>query len=244
MTSPMSAPSLSGYPPLPEPSEVLKDSFGVPYSVFNCAAMRAYADADRTLRAAPGTNLSDEEIDALWHEHSQNTGPSLRLAGNNISRFARAIEAKVRTLRAGQSEAAAWRSMETAPKDGTIVRLLVAFTEHPLEDADTPLPTIGGNTSDNTGEDEPWLFAGWSWQQDCFTQGEGTPIGWLPMLDGSPERAAGQVIPEPPAAAMVVAGRIDPMFGFDVLSNDGELLYLRSPEQTGWKLAPIEPTHD
>lgn len=88
------------------------------------------------------------------------------------------------------TEPMVWRPMETAPKDGTIVRLLVAFTEHPLEDSNEPLPTIGGNTSDNTKEDEPWLFAGWSWQHDCFTQGEGTPMGWLPMLAGAvPQQA-------------------------------------------------------
>jgi len=82
---------------------------------------------------------------------------------------------------------APWRPMETAPKDGTIVRLLVAFTEHPLQDTSDPIPTIGGNTFDNTEGDDVWQFAGWSWQQDCFTQGEGMPMGWLPL---EPEASA------------------------------------------------------
>lgn len=76
-----------------------------------------------------------------------------------------------------------WRDMATAPRDGTLVRLLVRFTEHSTEDEDEA-PTIGANYFDNTEVDE-WLFAGWSWEQDCFTQGAGKPVGWLPMLDTS-----------------------------------------------------------
>jgi hypothetical protein len=76
-----------------------------------------------------------------------------------------------------------WRPMETAPVDGTIVRLLVDYSGdgcHPLEDADVA-QTIGGNTDGNTGTSEGWKFAGWSWEQDCFTEGCGKPIGWLPF---------------------------------------------------------------
>ena len=89
-----------------------------------------------------------------------------------------------------RAEPVAWRDMATAPKDSTMLRLLVAFTEHPTEDngPEVPLPTIGANSLDNTGVDE-WQFAGWSWQQDCFTQGEGTPVGWLPMIDAAPQPA-------------------------------------------------------
>ncbi|OLU22991.1 hypothetical protein BVH03_22365 [Pseudomonas sp. PA15(2017)] len=74
-----------------------------------------------------------------------------------------------------------WRDMATAPRDGTMVRLLVEFTEHATEDADQA-PTIGANNFENDGEDR-WLFAGWCWSHDHFTQGEGEPIGWLPMLN-------------------------------------------------------------
>jgi hypothetical protein len=99
-------------------------------------------------------------------------------------------------------QVAAWQPIETAPKDGTIVRLLVNFTEHPLEDDnEKPIATIGGNCGDNTGEDQ-WQFAGWSWDQDCFTEGEGEVVGWMPMLDTSAPSAtslasaaeAGQVL--------------------------------------------------
>lgn len=74
------------------------------------------------------------------------------------------------------------RPIETAPRDGTIVRLRVIFTEHPLEDdMMNSMWTIGGNTFDHTGEDK-WQFAGWSWIHDCFTEGEGTVLGWLPLV--------------------------------------------------------------
>ena len=76
-----------------------------------------------------------------------------------------------------------WRDMATAPRDGTLVRLLVEFIEHATEDSEAmPSPTIGANSFDHTGEDL-WQFAGWSWEQDCFTQGVGEPVGWLPLLD-------------------------------------------------------------
>lgn len=85
-----------------------------------------------------------------------------------------------------------WRDMATAPRDGTLVRLLVEFTEHATEDSDAmPSPTIGANSFDHTGEDV-WQFAGWSWEQDCFTQGAGEPVGWLPMLD-TPRADPGEV---------------------------------------------------
>jgi len=74
--------------------------------------------------------------------------------------------------------------MKSAPKDGTIVRLLVDYSGedacHPLEDA-TVTHTIGGCTDGNTGLREGFKFAGWSWEQDCFCEGRGKPIGWLPF---------------------------------------------------------------
>jgi hypothetical protein len=74
--------------------------------------------------------------------------------------------------------------MKTAPKDGTIVRLLVDYSGedacHPLEDAQIT-HTIGGCTDANTGLREGWKFAGWSWEQDCFCEGRGKAIGWLPF---------------------------------------------------------------
>ena len=80
----------------------------------------------------------------------------------------------------------AWLPMYTAPKDGRLVRLLVEFEDHATEDGEGPHPTIGSNTADNTSEDIGWQFAGWCWTRDRYTQGEGKPLGWLPMLSTGP----------------------------------------------------------
>ena len=82
--------------------------------------------------------------------------------------------------------------METAPRDGTMIRLLVDFTEHATEDTPEPAWTIGANNDANVGDDERegWKFAGWCWTHDHFTQGEGTPVGWLPMLAAAPQPPA------------------------------------------------------
>ncbi|AVS75643.1 hypothetical protein [Paracidovorax cattleyae] len=71
--------------------------------------------------------------------------------------------------------------METAPKDGTMVLLLVEHDGTSFEDSDEPGWTIGFNNLGNTGEDT-WQFAGWDWCQDNYTQGVGKPVAWLPML--------------------------------------------------------------
>jgi hypothetical protein len=75
--------------------------------------------------------------------------------------------------------------MDTAPRDGTMLRLLVKFDEHATEDTSAPAWTIGANEFDANGNDE-WRFAGWCWTHDHFTEGKGTPVGWLPMLAAAP----------------------------------------------------------
>lgn len=74
----------------------------------------------------------------------------------------------------------AWNPMSTAPRDGSIIRLLVEFENHPLEDHQAPQHTIGSNSFDNTGVDE-WQFVGWCRTHDHFTEGTGKVIGWLPF---------------------------------------------------------------
>jgi hypothetical protein len=83
--------------------------------------------------------------------------------------------------------------MDTAPRDGTIVRLLVDYSgegEHPLED-DEIAWTIGANSSQDTGEDEPWRFAGWCWSHDHWTEGKGRPIAWAPFAAAAPVTVVG-----------------------------------------------------
>lgn len=67
------------------------------------------------------------------------------------------------------------------PKDGSMLCLLLDYREgeNPLEDA-LQAWTIGHNTLDDTGEDE-WVILGWNWEQDCYTQGTGKIIGWMPF---------------------------------------------------------------
>lgn len=81
--------------------------------------------------------------------------------------------------------------MELAPCDGTMVRLLVQFEANATEDTAGPAWTIGANNDDNVGEEERlgWQFAGWSWVHDCFTDGRGTPVAWLPIVGDFSEPA-------------------------------------------------------
>jgi len=70
----------------------------------------------------------------------------------------------------------------TAPQDGSMVRLLLDYTEGDgaLEDK-TQAWTIGYNTLADTGEDE-WIIVGWNWSQDCWCDGRGKIIGWVPFV--------------------------------------------------------------
>lgn len=79
-----------------------------------------------------------------------------------------------------------WQPIETAPKDGTLIFLLVAQDEsegsdHPTENA-LVFRTIGMNNFDHDGEDV-WRFAGWCWAHDHWVEGSGTPINWQPLPD-------------------------------------------------------------
>ena len=74
--------------------------------------------------------------------------------------------------------------IETAPRDGTIIRLLVEFEDHATENTEGPAWTIGHNSRDNTGDDV-WQFAGWCWNHDHYTEGKGKPVGWLPLVESS-----------------------------------------------------------
>lgn len=94
-----------------------------------------------------------------------------------------------------EQEPVAWQEEVHAPKDGTMLRLLVepdpeAHTS--FEDSENHYETIGFNTLADTGEDE-WNFAGWDWSHDCFTTGHGKVVGWQSL---SPSVCEGKVTEE------------------------------------------------
>lgn len=77
------------------------------------------------------------------------------------------------------------RDMAAAPRDGTMLRLLIAYDpneleSHALADSEEPSWTIGFNSYGDTGEDR-WQFVGWDWSQDRFRDGHGKVIAWLPF---------------------------------------------------------------
>jgi len=93
---------------------------------------------------------------------------------NNAAEIAERVLALLGT-HAGQ-----WQPIDTAPKDDTLVELVVDYLhgDHPLSDARLAC-TIGFNGFDNHGVDE-WKFAGWCWTQDEFVQGQGVVRAWRP----------------------------------------------------------------
>ena len=82
-------------------------------------------------------------------------------------------------------------------RDETVL-LLVDYRDgdHPLDDAEFAI-TIGHNNDHNTGEVDGWKFAGWCWSHDHYVEGNGTPIGWMPLphyLSASMVDLTGEVV--------------------------------------------------
>lgn len=110
------------------------------------------------------------------------------------------LAARSALVEVGEAEPVTWRDMSSAPKDGTFVRLLVrpgsSETDGwtPFADSSDPYQTIGFNALSDTTEDV-WQFAGWDWCHDCFTDGAGEVIGWLPFVPELVE--GGEAFPQP-----------------------------------------------
>ena len=130
-----------------------------------------------------------------------------------------------------------YRTMTSAPRDGTMLRLLVAFTDNATEDTPGACPTIGANNFDHDGINE-WKFAGWNWSHDCFAEGHGKPIGWLPMHDATPApkqaEARGYAVNHRLEALVLEYGNtpvVGPRRRADVMMEIYELLYRVAPPQ-------------
>ena len=79
-----------------------------------------------------------------------------------------------------------WQPIETCPKDGTLVLLLMPNDmPHPTEENER-WRTIGMNSRDLTGEDY-WQFCGWDWCHDVFMNldtlpaSNAEPTHWYPL---------------------------------------------------------------
>jgi hypothetical protein len=107
----------------------------------------------------------------------------------NAPAFQRAATEVILALRSSVKTAGeAWSAPAAAPKDGTMLRLLIkpdADTFTSFEDSTEPYVTIGFNQFADTQDDE-WHFAGWDWSHDCITQGRGEVIGWQAFTHPSP----------------------------------------------------------
>jgi hypothetical protein len=72
-----------------------------------------------------------------------------------------------------------WFPMESAPKDGRLIILLIAGGDNMIDDAEFGR-TIGHNDYEMDNEDR-WQFAGWCWTHDHYVEGRGKPVGWWPF---------------------------------------------------------------
>jgi hypothetical protein len=101
------------------------------------------------------------------------------------------------------SDAARWRDLANAPRDGTMVWLLVDSTCQ-LADA-SPCATIGFNINDHDGLGDKWLYVAWNWEQDCFHEHdssacEGSVLAWAPL--GFPLEQEGATVGSPIVARL------------------------------------------
>lgn len=82
-----------------------------------------------------------------------------------------------------------WNTMESAPKDGTLIILLCSGGAFNTEDDHTWRSIGAWQEDDSKEEDGSWQIAGWCWTHDHFTQAaplddaEDEPelLGWLPL---------------------------------------------------------------
>lgn len=172
-------------------------------------------------------------IDNLNHHQTQldMDGVMVGVSRQALSEVLAGVEAALSATlppTAPPAQSTAWHDMVQAPKDGTMLRLLVqpGLAEDdgwtPFADSSEPYVTVGFNALSDTGEDE-WQFAGWDWSHDCFTDGAGTVIGWQPFDALTAPPARGQV--EVKALMDFICDDVLPSYGIasEVGRSDPEL---------------------
>ena len=171
-------------------------AYQVRYTPFHLVAVKddleaakdaAQADFDRRIRSAviASPAPSGEVREALLAARSELEEYEQAATGESYN--SPRLNAAIAALSSkGETPEGEWKSMDSAPKDGTFVILKVrpGIAENdgwtPFADSSDPYVTIGFNALRDTGEDQ-WQFAGWDWCHDCFTDGAGTVEGWMPF---------------------------------------------------------------
>ncbi|WP_250438694.1 hypothetical protein [Delftia tsuruhatensis] len=164
-------------------------------------AMRAKLAAARAKGRGGWETCAPEALNRMLHEHLEKGDPRdvanfcmfLWHTGHRTTMPAPAAPSPLSVRQV--------HPLGTAPKDGTIVQLLVQFVAHPpgqetvlngagpLYDTADACWTIGGNSVENTGIDH-WQFVGWNWEQDYFvdtsTDAGHRVLGWAPFDVAAP----------------------------------------------------------
>ena len=164
-------------------------------------AMRAKLAAARAKGRSGWESCPPEALNRMLHEHIEKGDPRdvanfcmfLWHTGHRTTMPAPAAPSPLSVRQV--------HPLGTAPKDGTIVQLLVQFVAHPpgqetvlngagpLYDTADACWTIGGNSVENTGIDH-WQFVGWNWEQDYFvdtsTDAGHRVLGWAPFDVAAP----------------------------------------------------------
>ena len=162
-----------------------KDGYVIPMAEVQHTEPRPHGNRMIVMKSSTYNSEQDEYNNAICLPAS--------LTADFLAAWCR-YRAEVEGLIATQTEAAPaanalpWRSMLTAPTNGTIVRLLVDYSaDSAFGSLEAHNPTSTGQTIGVNGDgghlDDPEgrVICGWNWEHDCFTQGKGEPVGWLPF---------------------------------------------------------------